>query len=194
MIYNFINIWNLNFYLQNRERHVSYALIETLVPLWRGWWKIHWKISQSWKKSGKLSIAFSRCWWKAANHVRRYVFVEWESFIRHFLDYFPILFFPKGNVAWAFICAKNTLRKSPDSVAGLPITITDDTPIIDVLRFCQKMSKDSKNCITPSAWNIPTLISYFCGWIVEIAAQFCPGLFSELPVNSITFFPVQFYQ
>ncbi|XP_043276606.1 3 beta-hydroxysteroid dehydrogenase/Delta 5--_4-isomerase type 4 [Venturia canescens] len=87
-----------------------------------------------------------------------------------------------GNAAWAFICAKNALRESPESVAGLPITITDDTPVIDVLRFCQKVSKDSKNCVSPSAWNIPSLFSYLCGWIVEILTNFDPGFFGKLPI------------
>lgn len=74
-----------------------------------------------------------------------------------------------GNVAWGHICAKQTLKKSPKSIAGLPVFITDDTPIEDTSRFCQRLSRRTNAFnIRPTSWSIPSLIGYFFAFLLEM--------------------------
>ncbi|KAI5719185.1 hypothetical protein M8J76_006457 [Diaphorina citri] len=44
-----------------------------------------------------------------------------------------------GNAAWANIQANNTLKLSTNQIAGFPVFITDDTPIMDTLHFVCKL-------------------------------------------------------
>lgn len=78
-----------------------------------------------------------------------------------------------GNVAWAHIRAKDTLDKSPEKIAGLPIFITDDTPTEDTTRFCQRLSRASKTLkLRPTWWSIPTFFTYFIAIILELIVRF----------------------
>lgn len=80
---------------------------------------------------------------------------------------------PLGNVAWSLIRAKDTLEKSPNNIAGLPIFITDDTPMEDTTRFCQRISRSSKLInLHPSWYSIPAFISYFLCYLLEIVVKY----------------------
>lgn len=74
-----------------------------------------------------------------------------------------------GNVAWAHIRAKETMKKSPKNIAGLPVFVTDDTPIEDTARFCQRMSKrtDAFN-IRPTSWSVPSLLGHWLSILLEL--------------------------
>lgn len=83
-----------------------------------------------------------------------------------------------GNVAWGHICAKRTLKESPDSIAGLPVFITDDTPIEDTSRFCQRLSRRTNVFdIKPSALYIPMLIGYLFAFLLEMVVYVLNVLF-----------------
>lgn len=74
-----------------------------------------------------------------------------------------------GNVAWGHICAKRTLKESPKSIAGLPVFITDDTPIEDTSRFCQRLSRRTKVFnVRPSSWTIPMVFGYLIALFLEM--------------------------
>ncbi|XP_055380707.1 3 beta-hydroxysteroid dehydrogenase/Delta 5--_4-isomerase type 2 isoform X1 [Condylostylus longicornis] len=75
-----------------------------------------------------------------------------------------------GNVAWGHICAFKTLRDSPKSIAGLPVFITDETPINDYSRFVQRIGKESNNNkmkFTHSRWYLPHFLFYFIAFLYE---------------------------
>lgn len=88
------------------------------------------------------------------------------SFIVHFflcVDKFA------GNVAWAHIRAKETLKKSPKNIAGLPVFVTDDTPIEDTSRFCQRLSRRTNAFnIRPTSWSLPSLLGYWLCILLEM--------------------------
>jgi len=74
-----------------------------------------------------------------------------------------------GNVAWAHIRAKQTLKNSSKNIAGLPVFVTDDTPIEDTSRFCQRLSRrtDAFN-IRPTSWSLPSLLGYWLAILLEL--------------------------
>lgn len=73
-----------------------------------------------------------------------------------------------GNVAWAHIRAKDTLKTSPEKIAGLPIFITDDTPIEDTTRFCQRLSRATTTLkLRPTWWSVPAFFAYFVAFLLE---------------------------
>lgn len=78
-----------------------------------------------------------------------------------------------GNVAWAHIRAKDTLKQSPTKIAGLPIFITDDTPIEDTTRFCQRLSRATTNLkLQPTWWSVPTFLTYFLAFLLECIMKY----------------------
>lgn len=103
-------------------------------------------------------------WWKTSNHICRYVV---DYFIHtNFVLTFLIRF--EGNVAHAHILAKKALKTNPKSIAGLPVFITDDTPIEDTTRFCQRLSRRTNTfSFRQSAWYIPSLLAYFLAFLFE---------------------------
>lgn len=83
-----------------------------------------------------------------------------------------------GNVAWAHIRAKETMKKSPKNISGLPVFVTDDTPIEDTSRFCQRMSRrtDAFN-IRPTSWSIPSLLGYWLCILLEMMISLLNPIF-----------------
>ncbi|XP_061393282.1 3 beta-hydroxysteroid dehydrogenase/Delta 5--_4-isomerase type 1, partial [Musca vetustissima] len=74
-----------------------------------------------------------------------------------------------GNVAWGHMCAYKSLKEAPKSVGGLPVFITDDTPLYDTSRFIQKIGLVSgKYKARHSAWSIPHFIFYFFAMLIEM--------------------------
>lgn len=57
-----------------------------------------------------------------------------------------------GNVAYAHVLAIKVIQKEPKKLGGLPITITDDTPIMDSVRFCQRMSRELDSVKLKPSW------------------------------------------
>lgn len=88
-----------------------------------------------------------------------------------------------GNVAWGHICAKRTLKESPKGIAGLPVFITDDTPIEDTSRFCNRLSRRTNVFnIRPSSWSIPLIFGYFIAFVLEMLVYILNLLFGvKLP-------------
>lgn len=86
----------------------------------------------------------------------------------------------KGNVAWAFICAKNALVNSPEGIRGLPVFVTDDTTVENLFRFCERLTRDSDHHVTLS-WSIPLPISYACAFLAEFTTVLM-GL-KKMPVS-----------
>lgn len=78
-----------------------------------------------------------------------------------------------GNIAWAHIRAMETLKTAPKGIAGLPVFITDDTPVEDTSRFCQRISRaqDTFN-IRPTSWTIPSFFAYFLAFLLESIVSF----------------------
>ncbi|KAK9503393.1 hypothetical protein O3M35_009953 [Rhynocoris fuscipes] len=97
-----------------------------------------------------------------------------------------------GNVAWAHICAKRVLDENADSIGGLPIFITDDTNITDLLYFsknlCNTKDRDSRS-VTTSSWYIPVLLSYFLFLIFETVYKYLSNVFTlpNLPISPKSF-------
>ncbi|KAJ8679873.1 hypothetical protein QAD02_015660 [Eretmocerus hayati] len=84
-----------------------------------------------------------------------------------------------GNAAWAFIRAKETLRKKPEAIAGLPVSVTDDTLVEDLISFCERVTSSSNtSCVRLTGWPIPLPLSYFGGFLLQLAAD-C-GIISTL--------------
>ncbi|XP_063975948.1 3 beta-hydroxysteroid dehydrogenase/Delta 5--_4-isomerase type 1 [Diachasmimorpha longicaudata] len=94
-----------------------------------------------------------------------------------------------GNAAWGLVCAKNTLRERPQSIAGLPITITDDDEVNDITRFCERITKDSDCYIKRSSWCIPLPVSYLLALVVELTVsvsnKFIGGLVYPISPTSL---------
>lgn len=89
-----------------------------------------------------------------------------------------------GNVAWAHICAKDTLKKQSEKIAGLPIFITDDTPIEDTTRFCQRMSRATNVFkLEPTWWSIPSFITYFMAFLLELLFKYIVYPISGFKLN-----------
>lgn len=75
----------------------------------------------------------------------------------------------KGNVAWSLVRAKDTLKTDPNKIAGLPIFITDDSPIEDTHRFCQRISRNCNSLkLEPTWWSIPAFFTYFISFLLEM--------------------------
>lgn len=65
--------------------------------------------------------------------------------------------------------AKQCLKHNPKSIAGLPVFITDDTPIEDTTRFCQRLSRHTEAFkFRQSSWYIPSMIAYFLAFLIEL--------------------------
>lgn len=74
-----------------------------------------------------------------------------------------------GNVAWAHVCAKQSLKRDPSKIGGFPVFITDDTPIEDTSRFCQRLSRQTKVFnLRPTSLYIPSLLAYLFAFILEL--------------------------
>ncbi|XP_023287479.1 3 beta-hydroxysteroid dehydrogenase/Delta 5--_4-isomerase type 4 [Orussus abietinus] len=85
-----------------------------------------------------------------------------------------------GNIAWALICAKNTLKKQPQAIAGLSVIVTDDTPVEDLTRFCERITRDTKYRVILSR-AIPIGVSYLVAYFVELLVKYIRP--SKLPVS-----------
>jgi hypothetical protein len=107
----------------------------------------------------------------------------------HFITFFspsPSLTHIKGNVAWAHLCARTKLKTDPKHISGLPIFITDDTPVTDTVRLTQRINADMEVLkIKPTSWSIPFLICYLFAMLYEVfikvvnsftkyQAEYCP--------------------
>jgi 3beta-hydroxy-delta5-steroid dehydrogenase / steroid delta-isomerase len=78
-----------------------------------------------------------------------------------------------GNVAWAHVCAKLKFKTDPKNISGLPIFITDDTPVTDTVRLTQRINADMESFkIKPTSWSIPYLICYLVVMFLEIVVKF----------------------
>ena len=74
----------------------------------------------------------------------------------------------KGNVAWAHLCAKEKLKNEPKSISGMPIFITDDTPVTDTVRLTQRINVDMETFkIKPTSWSIPYVLCYLVAMLFE---------------------------
>lgn len=107
-----------------------------------------------------------------------------------------LIFFLIGNVAWAHVKAKETMKNSPKNIAGLPVFVTgylgrcfgylvvvvivsvvyllcllltDDTPIEDTTKFCQRLSRRTNAFnIRPTSWSIPSLFTHWLLILLEV--------------------------
>ncbi|KAL9907971.1 3 beta-hydroxysteroid dehydrogenase/Delta 5--_4-isomerase type 4 [Glossina fuscipes fuscipes] len=78
-----------------------------------------------------------------------------------------------GNVAWGHICAYKTLKTSAKNIAGLPVFITDDTPINDISRFIQKIGLASgKYTAQRTAWYLPHFLFFLMATLIELFIKF----------------------
>lgn len=89
----------------------------------------------------------------------------------------------KGNVAWAHLCARTKLKTDPKHISGLPIFITDDTPVTDAVRLTQRINADMEQFkIKPSSWSIPFLICYLLAILSEVLIK-CVNIFTKYQVE-----------
>lgn len=71
-----------------------------------------------------------------------------------------------------------TLKKAPKGIAGLPVFITDDTPVEDTSRFCQRISRAQNTFnIRPTSWTIPSFFAYFLAFLLEAIVSFLYQIF-----------------
>lgn len=95
----------------------------------------------------------------------------------HFVPFFT------GNVAWAHVCAKSKLNAEPKSIAGMPIFITDDSPVTDTVRLTQRINLDMETFkIKPAPWSVPFLLCYVVAVIAEMLIKFV-NLFTKYQVK-----------
>jgi len=88
-----------------------------------------------------------------------------------------------GNVAWAHLCARNKLNTEPKQISGLPIFITDETPVTDTVRFTQRINVDMEMFkIRPTSWSIPFLLCYMLAMLLELALKVI-NVFAKLQVT-----------
>lgn len=88
-----------------------------------------------------------------------------------------------GNVAWAHLCAKNKLKSQPKAVSGLPIFITDDSPVTDAVRFTQRVNADMDLYkIKPTSWAFPFLLCYMLAMLLEMSLKVI-NVFVKLQVS-----------
>lgn len=81
-------------------------------------------------------------------------------------------------MAFAHVRAKETLKKAPKGIIGLPIFITDDTAIEDTSRFCQRLSRAQETFnIRPSSWSLPSLLAYFIAFLLEMIVSILNPIF-----------------
>lgn len=86
-------------------------------------------------------------------------------------------------MAWAHICTKNKLRTDPKRVSGLPIFITDDTPVTDAVRFTQRVNMDMEVFkIKPTSWSVPFLLCYMLAMLLEMVLK-AINVFTEVHVK-----------
>lgn len=72
-----------------------------------------------------------------------------------------------GNVSWAHLCARQSLKNDPKKVGGLPVFLTDESPIYDITRFANVMCRHTERLkVRPSSWKIPQVVSYFFAMIL----------------------------
>uniref|UniRef100_A0A336L505 CSON004995 protein n=1 Tax=Culicoides sonorensis TaxID=179676 RepID=A0A336L505_CULSO len=93
-----------------------------------------------------------------------------------------------GNAAWGHICARNTLlSESPEKVAGLPVSLTDESPIYDITRFANVMIARNSDVlkIRPSSWKIPFLV----GFILAMIYEFFVGLLNKVTGYQLDYSP-----
>lgn len=89
-----------------------------------------------------------------------------------------------GNVAWAHLRAKDSLDITDQKIAGLPVFITDNTPIEDTFRFCQRISRNTNSFkLRPSWWSIPAFITYFIAFLLEMFVKFLNPFFVDLKLK-----------
>ncbi|KAL7048012.1 hypothetical protein ACKWTF_003177 [Chironomus riparius] len=88
-----------------------------------------------------------------------------------------------GNAAWAHLCAKDKLKNEPKSIAGMPIFITDDTPVTDAVRLAQRINADMEAFkIKPTSWSIPFVICFIIVMFMEMFVKFM-NLFTKYQVK-----------
>lgn len=103
-----------------------------------------------------------------------------------YLFLFTCLLLVSGNVAWAHLCTKNKLKIEPKNISGLPIFITDDTPVTDAVRFTQRVNVDMEVCkIKPTSWSIPFLVCYMFAMLLELALN----IFNLFTTFRVTYCP-----
>lgn len=65
------------------------------------------------------------------------------------------------------------MKKSPQNITGLPVFVTDDTPIEDTARFCQRLSRRTNAFnIRPTSWSLPSLLGHWLSILLELIIQF----------------------
>lgn len=81
-------------------------------------------------------------------------------------------------MAWAHVRVKESLKKDSSKVGGLPIFITDDTPIEDTSRFCQRLSRQTEAFnLRPTSLYIPSLLAYLLAFLLELIVLILNPLF-----------------
>lgn len=89
----------------------------------------------------------------------------------------------KGNVAWAHLCAREKLNTDPKRISGLPIYITDDSPVTDTVRLTQRIASDMETFkVKPTSWSIPLLICVMIAMLYEKFINFV-NLFTKYQVK-----------
>ena len=91
-----------------------------------------------------------------------------------------------GNAAWAHILAKNELltMRPGGGIAGLPIFVTDDTPVVDLLRFVEYVSPPRYRI---SRWYVPSLVAYFMAALLELVARVTRTSFPIPPRGTVSY-------
>ncbi|CRK96173.1 CLUMA_CG009602, isoform A [Clunio marinus] len=88
-----------------------------------------------------------------------------------------------GNVAWAHLCARTKLKMNPKDISGLPIFITDETPVTDAVRFTQRVNVDMEIFkIKPMSWSPPFLLCYFLAMMLELVLK-AVNIFKKVQVE-----------
>lgn len=143
---------------------------------WTFSWREIWNFSYLgfWKMSRKISLVET---WKC-------IMIDGLPFFFSFSLILPsITIMCLGNVAWAHLCTKNKLKIEPKSISGLPIFITDDTPVTDAVRFTQRVNMDMEVFkIRPTSWSIPFLLCYMLALLTELVLKVV-NLFTKLHVK-----------
>lgn len=94
-------------------------------------------------------------------------------FITFFSQYIFLGYVIKGNVAWAHLCAKEKLKSDAKRISGLPIFITDDSPVTDSIRLTQRINSEMQTLkIRPTSWSIPLLLCALIAWLYELFIDF----------------------
>lgn len=79
------------------------------------------------------------------------------------------------------------MKSDTEKISGLPVFITDDSPVMDITEFCEHIteSPDGEKHYQATWWTIPGIVAFILAFILEVflGLVYSAGLQKRLPVS-----------